>query len=85
MQIVRACQNGESEVILGLPAKLAVIANGIAPGLISDMLAAGNEWLLPRATGSETSRRKGYESESRLTKSALTYLTRAAERANNEV
>lgn len=84
-QIVRACQNGESELVLGLPAKLAVLANGIAPGLISDLLAAGNEWLLPRATGSETARRKGYESESRVTKSSLTSLTRAAERANNEV
>lgn len=66
-QIVRACQNGESEVVLGLPAKLALVANGIAPGLISDLLAAGNEWLLPRAIGSEPSRRKGYESESPLT------------------
>lgn len=84
-QIFRACQSGESEVVLGLPAKLAVIANGVAPGLLSDLLAAGNEWLLPRATGSDTSRRKGYESESPLTKNALTSLTRAAERANNEV
>jgi NAD(P)-dependent dehydrogenase (short-subunit alcohol dehydrogenase family) len=84
-QIVRACQNGESEVVLGLPAKLAVLANGIAPGLISDLLAAGNEWLLPRATGSETSRRKGYESESAATRSRLTSLKHAAERANNEV
>jgi len=82
-QIVRACQNGESEVVLGLPAKLAVLANGIAPGLISDLLATGNEWLLPRATGSETARRKGYESESTLTRSSLTSLTRKAERANN--
>jgi NAD(P)-dependent dehydrogenase (short-subunit alcohol dehydrogenase family) len=84
-QIVMACQNGESEVVLGLPAKLAVLANGIAPGLVSDLLAAGNEWLLPRATGSETTRRKGYESESSVTRSGLTSLTRAAERANNEV
>lgn len=84
-QIVRACQNGESELVLGLPAKLAVLANGIAPGLISDLLAAGNEWLLPQAAGSETARRKGYESESRVTKSSLTSLTRATERANNEV
>jgi NAD(P)-dependent dehydrogenase (short-subunit alcohol dehydrogenase family) len=84
-QIVRACQNGESEVVIGLPAKLAVLANGIAPGLISDLLAAGNEWLLPRATDSETGRRKGYESESRVTQSGLTSLTRAAGRANNEV
>lgn len=84
-QIVRACQNGESELVLGLPAKLAVLANGIAPGLISDLLAAGNEWLLSQAAGSETARRKGYESESRVTKSSLTSLTRATERANNEV
>jgi short-subunit dehydrogenase len=84
-QVVRACKNGESEVVLGLPAKLAVLANGIAPGLISDLLAAGNEWLLPRATGTETARHKGYESESPLTRSGLTSLTRAAERANNEV
>jgi hypothetical protein len=46
-QVIRACQNGDSEVVLGLPEKLAVIANGVAPGLIGDLLAAGNEWLLP--------------------------------------
>ena len=80
-QIVRACQNGESEAVIGLPAKLAVLANGVAPGLISDLLAAGNEWLLPRATGSETGRRKGNEGESRVTQRGLTSLTRLAERA----
>lgn len=79
-QIVRACQNGESEVVIGLPAKLAVLANGVAPGLISDLLAAGNEWPLPRATGSETGRRKGNEGESRVTQSGLFSMTRAAER-----
>lgn len=84
-QIVRACQNGESEVVLGLPAKLAVVANGVAPGLISDLLTAGNEWFLLRATDTETPRRKGYESQSRVTQSSLTSLTRSAERANNEV
>lgn len=84
-QVVRACQNGEGEIVIGLPAKLAIIANGVAPGLISDLLAAGNEWLLPQAADSETGRRKGHESESRVTQSGLTSLTRAAERANNEV
>jgi len=84
-QIVRACQNGESEVVLGLPAKLAVIANGVAPGLLGDLLAAGNEWLLPQATSEDTGRHKGYESESSATRSSLTSFTRAAERANNEI
>jgi NAD(P)-dependent dehydrogenase (short-subunit alcohol dehydrogenase family) len=74
-QIVRACQNGESEVVIGLPAKLAVLANAVAPGLISDLLAAGNEWLLPRAAGPETGSRKGYKSETRVTQSGLTSLT----------
>ena len=81
-QVVRACQNGESEIVIGLPAKLAALANGIAPGLISDLLAAGNEWLLP---DSEAGRRKGHKSESRVTQSGLTSLTCAPERANNEV
>lgn len=84
-QIVRACQNGESEIVLGLPAKFALVANGVAPGLITDLLAAGNEWLLPHATGSHTERHKGYESESAATDNVLTSLTRMAERANNQV
>ncbi len=84
-QIVRACQNGESEVVLGLPAKLAVIANGVAPGLLGDLLAAGNEWLLPQASSEDTDHHKGYESESSATRSGLTSFARAAERANNEV
>ena len=83
-QILRACQNGQSEIVLGLPAKLAVIANGVAPGLMSDLLAAGNEWLLPDASGTEKSRRYGYESENPVTRSGLTSLTRTAARANNE-
>jgi NAD(P)-dependent dehydrogenase (short-subunit alcohol dehydrogenase family) len=84
-QILKACQNGQSEIILGLPAKIAVIANGVAPGLMSDLLAAGNEWLLPDASGTDDSRRYGYESESPVTRSRLTSLTRAAARANNEI
>jgi short-subunit dehydrogenase len=84
-QIVRACQNGEGEVVLGLPAKLAVIANGVAPGLLGDLLAAGNEWLLPQAASEDTGRRKGYESQSSATRSSLTSFARAVERANNEI
>ena len=55
-------------MVLGLPAKLAVIANGVAPGLLGDLLAAGNEWLLPQAAGEDTGRHKGYESESFATR-----------------
>ena len=37
-QIVRACQNGESEVVLGLPAKLAVIAKESRPDCLATCL-----------------------------------------------
>jgi hypothetical protein len=40
--------------------------------------------VIAKATGTETARQKGYESESTLTRSNLTSLTRKAERANNE-
>jgi len=84
-RIVRACVNGESEVVLGLPARIAVIANAMAPGLIADLLAAGNQWLLPGESGAEgNERRKGYKSESAFAQNPLSGLTRAAEQAHNE-
>ena len=84
-QIVRACINGESEVILGASAKLAAKIVGLAPGVTSDALGIVNHWFLPEPAAVDTGRRKGFESEAPLTRTPLTALTRAAERANNEL
>ncbi len=84
-QIWNACRRGDGEVILSLPAKLLAAFHGLLPGTTTDILS----WLnraLP-ATGESPAanvRRTGYESESALTKSPLTALTRKAARKNNE-
>ena len=50
-KIVNACIHGEAEVILSLPAKLAVIAEGVMPGVMGGLLATINERLLPAPFG----------------------------------
>lgn len=41
-KIVNACVYGESEVHLGFTARMAALAQGIAPGVLSEMLAKVN-------------------------------------------
>lgn len=80
-RIVRALERGEPHLTLGVPAKLAALANGIAPNLVSRALTLANS-LLPR--GSDPSPHKGFESESALVPSVLTTLTERAAVRNNE-
>lgn len=81
-RIVRAIENGEAHVVLGLPAKLAAVAAAVAPGMLSRALALTNA-LLPK--GANPDARQGYESESAVTRTVLTGLTDRAALANNEV
>ncbi len=83
-RIVNACKHGEAEVVLSLPAQLAVAFHGVFPGLTADLLRVANR-LLPGAGGIGIARATGAESESAVTESWLTGLTRRAERENNEV
>ena len=84
-QIWNATRRGDGEIILSLPAKLLATFHGILPGVTTDLLSWMNR-ALP-ATGESPAaneRRRGYESESALTRSPLTVLTRKAARKNNE-
>jgi short-subunit dehydrogenase len=83
-RIVRACQAGEAEVILTLPARLAVLFHGMFPGLTADFLSVVNR-LLPGPGGIGTSRALGKDSESALAPSWLTALSDEAARRNNEI
>ena len=83
-EIVQACISRTGEVVLGLTAKCAAMLNTIAPNAIGAILAATNRRLLP-APGNGLSRKKGFENENPLTRSALTSLTRKAEVNNNEL
>ncbi|MFD2720773.1 SDR family NAD(P)-dependent oxidoreductase [Hymenobacter monticola] len=85
-QIWNACRRGDGEIILSLPAKFLAAFHGLLPGTTTDILSWMNR-ALP-ATGESAAanvRRSGFESESDLTRSPLTALTRKAAEKNNEV
>jgi NAD(P)-dependent dehydrogenase (short-subunit alcohol dehydrogenase family) len=82
-KIVAACRRGDVCLVLSLPARVAALLHGIAPGLAVRALTAVNG-LLPEPGGLGTGSRKGYESSSAWTDSALTSLDDAAAEANHE-
>jgi hypothetical protein len=61
-----------------------ICANGIAPGLVSDINGIVNRFL-PGPGGIGTQSALGSESESNLAPSWMTVLTERAARANNEM
>jgi len=82
--IISAFRQGEAEVVLSLPAKLATTFHGLFPGLTADLLGLVHR-LLPGPGGIGQHRAKGKESGSWLAPSWLTFLTERAARDNNEV
>lgn len=82
--IISACKHGDAEVILSLPARLAVAFHDLFPGLTTDLLGWVNQ-LLPSAGGIGKAAAKGKESESELAPSWLTALGDKAARDNNEM
>jgi NAD(P)-dependent dehydrogenase (short-subunit alcohol dehydrogenase family) len=83
-RIVAACKQGEAEVVLSLPAKLAAKFHGVFPGWTADMLGLINH-LLPAPGGIGTASVKGKESESMLSPSWLTWLNEQAAQENNQI
>lgn len=84
-RIWNAARRGDGELILSFPAKLLAAFHGLMPGTTTDVLAWVNR-ALP-ATGESAAaneRRKGYESETPLTRSFLTKLNREEAARNNE-
>ena len=84
-QIVTACEYGRPELIVSLPAKIAIKAHALFPGISSLALRLTNQ-LLPDADGVfEKSSKKGSQSETAATRSFLTTLDKQAARKNNQV
>lgn len=85
-KIVDACRHGDAELVITLPAKLAVIANAVVPEAVALGMSLANR-LLPRpADGSSgDERHSGWQSQSRWAPSTLTRLTNRAAAENNEV
>jgi NAD(P)-dependent dehydrogenase (short-subunit alcohol dehydrogenase family) len=84
-EIIEACRYGDPELTITLPAKLAVMANGLAPDTMARIINVATR-LLPGPAGPEGDRiRRGRESESRWAPSVATTLTDRAAVLNNEV
>jgi short-subunit dehydrogenase len=86
-QIIDACRHGDAELVITLPAKLAVIANALMPESVAMMMALANRFVLPEATGDSAGdrRRSGWQSMSGMAPSKLTTLTNRAAADNNQL
>jgi len=85
-QLVEACRQGEAEVVITWPAKLAIVANAVMPESVAFAMQLANNVLLPQPTDtSGDNRHSGWQSHSRLAPSVLTRLSDRAAAANNEV
>jgi len=83
-QVVNACELGKSELILSLPAKLAIKLHAVFPGLTIPVLSSVSQ-LLPSANHGPDYKKKGSESESGITRSWLTALDQKAAVKNNQI
>jgi NAD(P)-dependent dehydrogenase (short-subunit alcohol dehydrogenase family) len=83
-RIVDACLRGEAEVILSLPAKVAVRVHGLFPGTTTDLLGLAN-LLLPPPGGIGSDVRTGKQSSSSVSPSWITTLNEQAAQENNQV
>lgn len=81
-KIVNAVCAGDAEVVITPQAQAAVWFHGLFPGITADILAIVNH-LLP-GTNDQRDRFTGRQSETRLTRSPLTYFGRKAARELNQ-
>jgi len=82
--IVNACRDGTAEVVVGLPARIAALVHGVAPGLTAEMLSIVSRFLPANPPGIRPGRR-GAESGSVLVPSVVTRLSDRAALRNNEI
>jgi short-subunit dehydrogenase len=75
--IVRAIRRGQKEMILSVPAKVATWIHGLMPGTTVAVAGLSNR-VMPGTGNSNPQRQLGSESESTLTRSFLTKLSRDA-------
>lgn len=83
-QIIDACERGDAEVVLSLPARLLARMYALGPSLVQDVLGVVNR-LLPSPRGGSVANVEGKDTRSRRWPKLLTRLTDAAAVRNNEV
>jgi len=83
-RIVEACRRGDAEVLFPAFARVAAVANALAPGVTANLLGIVDR-LLPDANGADRTRHTGAESQSWLSPSWLTQLGDRAARKYNQL
>jgi len=83
-QIVSACKRGRAELVISIPAKIAVLFDELFPEAMARILSTTNLFL-PGPGGVGTERVKGRNSTSTWSPSWLTTLNEEAALRNNEV
>ena len=83
-RILDACRHGDAELVMPLSTAVAVKLNALAPDVGAAAMSLA-ERFLPKPGGIGTGTRRGSESESRWSPSALTTLSDQAAARNNEV
>lgn len=84
-QILSTCRSGRAELVISVPAKLAVLFDTLFPEMTSDVFALTNNLLLPAPGGIGKREAKGKESSSAWSPSLLTTLNERAAVRNNEL
>lgn len=85
-RVLEAARFGDPALVITLPAKLAIIANAMAPNLVAHVMAAADAMVLPQADPSAgNGARSGWQSLSDWAPSRLTRLTERAASENNEL
>ena len=77
--VVRGIRRGQAELILSVPAKLAVAVHGLLPGTTARAMGMANR-VLPGTGADDKTRLRGRESESAISRSRLTELGKRASR-----
>lgn len=81
--IIEGCRSGDAEVVLTMPAQIAVKLQSLFPEETADVLALMNRFLPPKGgIGEET--KKGKDSQSSLSPNPLTSMIERAAVKNNE-
>jgi len=84
-QIVEACRRGDPDLVITWPAKIAVVANAIAPSAVALAMQVANRLLPGPADAAGDEARSGWQSPSRWAPSWLTRLTERAAVENNQL
>jgi short-subunit dehydrogenase len=84
-QIVDAARHGDAELIITWAARLAVLANAIAPDAVAAGMSVANRILPGVAPMEGDQARSGWQSTSRWAPSILTRLTERSAARNNEL